>query len=168
MWRLAPIMGRSTKPANGCTLELTTIGPLQKQRNRKIDSACSSVPRFCGSQFSCGAGPYRGRPPPRRRKPRAPDMSIRRRRRSWASVAPRRRKHIERLRPCRCCCHCWWCRQPWPWIQPRNASVSPCQGRPVFRSSGNSLSPCPKFRCRLSFRSNRASLVIARTGVVSC
>ena len=29
---LAPITGRSTKPASGCTLSLTTKGPLQKQR----------------------------------------------------------------------------------------------------------------------------------------
>jgi hypothetical protein len=29
----APITGRSTKPASGCTLELTTKGPLQKKRN---------------------------------------------------------------------------------------------------------------------------------------
>ena len=36
---LAPITGRSTKPASGCTLSLTTKGPLQKQRNRKCISA---------------------------------------------------------------------------------------------------------------------------------
>jgi hypothetical protein len=35
----APITGRSTKPASGCTLELTTKGPLQKQRNGRAPRA---------------------------------------------------------------------------------------------------------------------------------